>query len=100
MQAINRGPKLFHYAGIADLLHDADDGIPIAIFVELAELEPRTDWRAPGIVEIRKGLVSQHLVADVEVVVRIAAALPGDDAVVGIGVSRPPDSTTLAPHRA
>src|SRR5206468_146851 len=57
VNAIDGGPRVLSHAGITDLLHDADDRVPVAIRTELAELEPLAERRAPRVVAIRKGLI-------------------------------------------
>src|SRR5215813_1899984 len=42
VQEINCGSRLFPNAHLANSLHDADDRVPVALFVKLPELEPCT----------------------------------------------------------
>ncbi len=60
VQAIHRGPQLFCHADLTNLLHDADDRVPVALFVKLSVLEScakrRTSWK----VSIRKGFVDDR----------------------------------------
>ena len=60
VQAIHRGPQRFSHADLTNLLHDADDRVPVALAVELSVLEPRANRRTSWEVAIRKGFVDDR----------------------------------------
>ena len=47
-------------APLANLLHDADDGVPVAFFVKVPELQLCTNRGAPWEIAIGKGLVDNR----------------------------------------
>ena len=55
--AIDRGLRFLQHATFADLLHDADDRVPMAVS---AETEPSAQRRLAGEVAIRKRLVDDR----------------------------------------
>ena len=60
VQAIHRGPQLFCHADLTNLLHDADDRVPVALFVKLSVLESFANRRTSWEVAVRKGLVDDR----------------------------------------
>src|SRR5262249_16330196 len=57
VQEINGGPQLSRYAALANLLHDADDRVPIALVTSVSELESFAERGAPREVAVRERLV-------------------------------------------